>query len=166
MSRRSRPPGLSSGGGWKRWESVMRSACVCIAIVTLAASSAWPQGNPIGAAALGARKTSIRGSPARRRTVLSRRSTAVRRHHRTAREGAWHIRHLQFASFLMEGTADPQISSSCGRLRPASSGPRLARTGRTSETSRYSLRLISLCAGAYCRRQRAWSGASLAASYS
>ena len=29
----------------------MRSACVCIAIVTLAASSAWSQGNPIGAAA-------------------------------------------------------------------------------------------------------------------
>ena len=29
----------------------MRSACVCFAIVTLAASSAWSQGNPIGAAA-------------------------------------------------------------------------------------------------------------------
>ena len=28
----------------------MRSACVCIAIVTLAASSAWSQGNPIAAA--------------------------------------------------------------------------------------------------------------------
>ena len=31
-------------------ESVMRSVCVCIAIVTLAASSAWSQGNPVGAA--------------------------------------------------------------------------------------------------------------------
>ena len=31
--------------------SVMRSACVCFAIVTLAASSAWSQGNPVGAAA-------------------------------------------------------------------------------------------------------------------
>jgi hypothetical protein len=28
----------------------MRSACVCIAIVTLATSSAWSQGNPVGAA--------------------------------------------------------------------------------------------------------------------
>jgi predicted metalloprotease len=34
--------------GWKQWESVMRS--VCIAILTLAASSAWSQGNPDGAA--------------------------------------------------------------------------------------------------------------------
>jgi hypothetical protein len=28
----------------------MRSACICIAIVTLAANSAWSQGNPVGAA--------------------------------------------------------------------------------------------------------------------
>jgi uncharacterized protein len=34
--------------GWKQWESVIRSVYVCIAIVTLVASSAWSQGNPVG----------------------------------------------------------------------------------------------------------------------
>jgi Arylmalonate decarboxylase len=86
---------------------------------------------------LGAGKTSIRASPACRRSVLSGRSTAVRRHRRAAREGAWHIRHLQLASFLVEGAADPQTSSSCGMLRPAPSRPRLARIGWTSATSGY-----------------------------
>src|SRR6516164_5966590 len=67
MSRRSRPLGLSSGGGGKRWESVMRSAYVCIAIVTLAASSAWSQGNPVGAASpqapIGHRQPTVKDLP-------------------------------------------------------------------------------------------------------
>ena len=45
----------------------MRSACICIAIVTLAASSAWPQGNPIGAAApqapIGHRQPTVKDLP-------------------------------------------------------------------------------------------------------
>src|SRR6516162_4931155 len=45
----------------------MRSACICIAIVTLAASSAWPQGNPIGAASpqapIGHRQPTVKDLP-------------------------------------------------------------------------------------------------------
>ena len=45
----------------------MRSACVCIAIVTLAASSAWSQENPIGAAApqapIGHRQPTVKDLP-------------------------------------------------------------------------------------------------------
>jgi hypothetical protein len=67
MSRRSRPPGLPSGGRVETMESVMRSACVCIAIVTLAASSAWSQGNPVGAASpqapIGHRQPTLKDLP-------------------------------------------------------------------------------------------------------
>ena len=45
----------------------MRSACICIAIVTLAASSAWSQGNPVGAAApqapIGHRQPTVKDLP-------------------------------------------------------------------------------------------------------
>ena len=45
----------------------MRSACVCIAIVTLAASSAWSQGNPVGAASpqapIGHRQPTVKDLP-------------------------------------------------------------------------------------------------------
>ncbi len=53
----------------KQWSSVMRSAAICvwIAIITLAANSAWSQGNPVGTAApqapIGHRQPTVKDLP-------------------------------------------------------------------------------------------------------